>query len=48
MMRDRFSSEEEQHQTYRQIVGAFAPQQVAMRTLEVGGDKPLLAGGASA
>jgi phosphotransferase system enzyme I (PtsP) len=41
MMRDRFPSEEEQYRTYRQVLEAFAPQPVAMRTLDIGGDKPL-------
>src|SRR5512147_2041755 len=41
MMRGRFPSEEEQYQTYRQMLEAFAPQPVAMRTLDIGGDKPL-------
>jgi phosphotransferase system enzyme I (PtsP) len=41
MMRGRFPSEEEQYQIYRQMLEAFAPQPVAMRTLDIGGDKPL-------
>lgn len=39
--RDRFPSEEEQYQTYRQVLEAFAPRPVIMRTLDIGGDKPL-------
>ncbi len=42
MMQDRFPSEEEQYQTYRQVLEAFAPQPVLMRTLDIGGDKALL------
>ena len=41
MMRDRFPSEEEQYQTYRQVLEAFAPRPVVMRTLDIGGDKSL-------
>ena len=41
MTRDRFPSEEEQRIIYRQILSAFAPRPVIMRTLDVGGDKPL-------
>jgi phosphotransferase system enzyme I (PtsP) len=41
MARDRFPSEEEQRQIYRQLLEAFAPRQVVMRTLDVGGDKAL-------
>lgn len=41
MMLDRFPSEEEQYGTYRQILKAFAPRPVIMRTLDVGGDKML-------
>lgn len=41
MMRDRFPSEEEQRLIYRQLLKAFAPRPVMMRTLDVGGDKPL-------
>jgi phosphotransferase system enzyme I (PtsP) len=39
--RDRFPSEEEQYQTYRQVLEAFAPRPVIIRTLDIGGDKPL-------
>ncbi|MFC3908378.1 phosphoenolpyruvate--protein phosphotransferase [Legionella dresdenensis] len=41
MSRDRFPSEDEQHIIYRQILKAFAPRYVTMRTLDVGGDKVL-------
>jgi phosphotransferase system enzyme I (PtsP) len=36
-----FPSEEEQYQIYRQALEAFAPRHVVMRTLDIGGDKPL-------
>lgn len=41
MMRDRFPSGEEQRIIYRQLLASFAPRPVIMRTLDVGGDKPL-------
>ena len=41
MVRDRFPSEEEQRVIYREQLQAFAPHPVTMRTLDVGGDKPL-------
>jgi len=41
MSRDRFPSEDEQQVIYRQILKAFAPQKVTMRTLDIGGDKIL-------
>lgn len=41
MIRDRFPSEEEQRVIYRQLLKAFAPRMVTMRTLDIGGDKPL-------
>ena len=41
MTRDRFPSEEEQRIIYRQLLQAFAPRPVIMRTLDVGGDKNL-------
>ncbi len=41
MSRDRFPSEDEQHIIYRQILKAFAPRVVTMRTLDIGGDKVL-------
>lgn len=41
MMRERFPSEQEQQEIYRQQLETFAPQPVTMRTLDIGGDKPL-------
>ncbi|MGM0595342.1 MAG: phosphoenolpyruvate--protein phosphotransferase, partial [Pseudomonadota bacterium] len=41
MVRDRFPGEEEQRRVYRQVLEAFAPRPVTMRTLDVGGDKAL-------
>lgn len=41
MSRDRFPSEDEQYIIYRQILKAFAPHSVTMRTLDIGGDKIL-------
>ncbi len=41
MMRDRFPGEEEQRRTYRQVLEAFAPAPVTVRTLDIGGDKAL-------
>lgn len=41
MARDRFPSEEEQRVIYRQLLKAFAPRVVTMRTLDIGGDKAL-------
>lgn len=41
MLHDRFPSEDEQFQVYRQVLGAFAPLPVTIRTLDAGGDKPL-------
>ncbi len=41
MMRDRFPTESEQADIYRQQLQGFAPMPVTMRTLDVGGDKSL-------
>lgn len=41
MLRERFPSEDEQRQIYRQQLEAFAPKPVTMRTLDIGGDKDL-------
>lgn len=41
MLQDRFPAEEEQRVVYRQLLHAFAPRPVIMRTLDIGGDKPL-------
>lgn len=41
MTREQFPSEEEQRVIYRQVLNAFAPRPVTMRTLDIGGDKAL-------
>jgi phosphotransferase system enzyme I (PtsP) len=41
MTRERFPSEEEQCNIYRQVLEAFAPRPVTLRTLDIGGDKAL-------
>lgn len=41
LLRDRFPSEEEQRNSYREQLSAFAPNPVTMRTLDIGGDKSL-------
>lgn len=41
LVRDRFPSEDEQRVIYRQLLQAFAPRPVMMRTLDIGGDKQL-------
>lgn len=41
MIRDRFPGEEEQQRIYRQVLESYAPRPVVLRTLDVGGDKPL-------
>ena len=41
LIRDRFPGEEEQYRTYRQVLEAFAPAPVVVRTLDIGGDKML-------
>lgn len=41
MMRDRFPTESEQTDIYRQQLAGFAPLPVTMRSLDVGGDKSL-------
>lgn len=41
LMRDRFPSGEEQRVIYKQLLASFAPRPVIIRTLDVGGDKPL-------
>jgi phosphotransferase system enzyme I (PtsP) len=40
-MGDRFPTEEEQRVAYREHMEAFEPRPVTMRTLDIGGDKPL-------
>jgi phosphotransferase system enzyme I (PtsP) len=41
MVRDRFPGEAVQRANYRRVLEAFAPRPVVMRTLDIGGDKPL-------
>jgi len=41
MSRENFPSEEEQTTLYRQVIQAYAPRPVTLRTLDVGGDKIL-------
>ncbi|ODC02402.1 phosphoenolpyruvate--protein phosphotransferase [Terasakiispira papahanaumokuakeensis] len=41
MMAERFPGEQEQTRIYREQLVAFAPFPVVMRTLDIGGDKPL-------
>ena len=41
MSRQTFPMEDEQYETYRKVLKAFAPKPVTMRTLDIGGDKPL-------
>ena len=41
IVRDTFPSEAEQCEIYRQMLVAFFPKPVVIRTLDIGGDKPL-------
>lgn len=41
MIRERFPAEKEQQVIYQQLLKAFAPRPVTMRTLDIGGDKSL-------
>jgi len=41
MIRDRFPGEEEQRLIYKQVLKAFSPRPVTLRTLDIGGDKSL-------
>ena len=41
LIRSGFPTEDEQVDIYRQVLEAFAPRPVTVRTLDVGGDKPL-------
>ncbi len=41
MIRQRFPGEEEQSKIYREVMAAFAPRPVVLRTLDIGGDKSL-------
>jgi len=40
-VRERFPSEDEQTELYKRVLASFAPRPVTLRTLDVGGDKPL-------
>ncbi len=41
LLQHRFPSEEEQIQLYRSVLKAYPKKRVVMRTLDIGGDKPL-------
>ena len=41
MMRERFPSEQEQYDLYHSLLSAHPNKEITMRTLDVGGDKPL-------
>ncbi|MES9855012.1 MAG: phosphoenolpyruvate--protein phosphotransferase [Sedimenticola sp.] len=41
MVRDRFPGESEQAESYSRVLKSFAPNPVILRTLDIGGDKPL-------
>jgi phosphotransferase system enzyme I (PtsP) len=41
LVRDRFPGEQAQYHNYRRILETFAPRTVTIRTLDIGGDKPL-------
>jgi phosphotransferase system enzyme I (PtsP) len=41
MVREQFPTEQEQYIIYHQLLKAFAPRGVVMRTLDIGGDKAL-------
>lgn len=41
LLQHRFPSEEEQTQQYRSVLSAYSGKKVVMRTLDIGGDKPL-------
>lgn len=41
MIRDRFPGESVQTANYERVLEAFAPRPVVLRTLDIGGDKPL-------
>ncbi|MGY8813170.1 MAG: phosphoenolpyruvate--protein phosphotransferase [Gammaproteobacteria bacterium] len=41
MSKENFPSEDEQQTLYRQVIEAYAPRPVTLRTLDVGGDKVL-------
>ena len=41
MIRDRFPGEDTQYMNYRKVLETFAPRPAVLRTLDIGGDKPL-------
>lgn len=41
MVRDRFPGERSQVASYQRVLAAFSPRPVILRTLDIGGDKPL-------
>jgi phosphotransferase system enzyme I (PtsI)/phosphotransferase system enzyme I (PtsP) len=41
MLHDSFPTEDEQYEIYRQVLEAYSPLPVSMRTLDIGGDKQL-------
>ncbi len=41
MLHDSFPTEDEQYEIYRQVLEAYAPLPVSMRSLDIGGDKQL-------
>ncbi|MGB4336402.1 MAG: phosphoenolpyruvate--protein phosphotransferase [Chromatiaceae bacterium] len=41
LVRDRFPGEASQYSNYRQVLETFHPRPVTIRTLDIGGDKPL-------
>jgi phosphotransferase system enzyme I (PtsP) len=41
LIRERFPSEDEQAELYHRVLRAFAPRSVALRSLDIGGDKSL-------
>ena len=41
MVHDSFPTEEEQYVIYKEVIDAYSPRPVSMRTLDIGGDKQL-------
>ncbi|WP_136680919.1 phosphoenolpyruvate--protein phosphotransferase [Neptunomonas sp. XY-337] len=41
MVHDGFPTEDEQYRVYKQVIDAYYPRPVSMRTLDIGGDKQL-------
>ncbi|MEH6650208.1 MAG: phosphoenolpyruvate--protein phosphotransferase [Motiliproteus sp.] len=41
MVHESFPTEDEQYRVYRKVLSQFHPRPVTMRTLDIGGDKPL-------